>query len=129
MQVITRINDIKISPRKIRLVADAIRNLSLGEALDALTVVEKRGAKTLEKALKSSMANALNNARLARSNLIIKTIDISQGPVMKRYDYSSRGHFRQYKKRSTNIRIVLEEKAVPAQGSEKQKEKGDKDSK
>lgn len=110
MQVITRINEIRTSTRKIRLVADAIRNLSAQEALDALSVIEKRGAADLEKALKSAISNAVNNSMLDRNNLKIKTIDVNEGTALKRFHPSTRGRVHPYKKRSSNIRIVLEEK-------------------
>ena len=117
MQTITRINDIRTSTRKVRLVADAIRGLSLGEAQDALSVIQKRGAHDLDKALKTAVANAVNNSRLERNNLVIKNIDVNEGTALKRFHPSTRGRIHPYKKRSTNIRIVLEEKtpAVPVQ--------------
>jgi len=125
MQVITRANDIRISTRKIRLIADVIRNLGVAEAIDALSVIEKRGSRALEKVLKSAIANAVNNSKLDKGNLIIKSIDVNEGTVLKRYRPSTRGRVHPYKKRSTNIRIILEEKASPAQGLEVKKEKGE----
>ncbi len=109
MQTITRANDIRTSTRKIRLVADAIRGLSLDEALDVLSVIKKRGAHDLGKVLKSAAANALNNSKLDRNNLKIKTIDVNEGTALKRFHPSTRGRVHPYKKRSTNVRIVLEE--------------------
>ena len=109
MQTVTRANDIRISTRKVRLIADAIKNMGVSEALDALSVIEKRGAKSLEKVLKSAIANAVNNSKLEKNNLVIKAIDVNEGTSLKRYHPSTRGRVHPYKKRSTNIRIVLEE--------------------
>jgi large subunit ribosomal protein L22 len=114
MQVITRINDVKTSTRKVRIVADSIRGLSLGEAQDALSVIDKRGAHDLEKALNSAVANAVNNANLQKSDLVIKTIDVNEGTFLKRFRPSTRGRVHPYKKRTSNIRIVLEDKTLPA---------------
>ncbi len=116
MQLVTRINEVKTSPRKVRIVADAIRNLSVSEAEDALSVIEKRGAAHLQKALKSAVANAVNNSNLQKGNLIIKTLDVNEGVVIKRFHPSTRGRIHPYQKRSSNIRIVLEERvaSVPA---------------
>lgn len=111
MQTITRFNNIRISTRKIRIVTDAISGLSINEAEDALSVISKRGAKTLEKVLSNAVANAVNNTRLERNNLLIKSIDVNEGQTLKRYRPSTRGRTHPYLKRSTNIRIVLEEKA------------------
>jgi large subunit ribosomal protein L22 len=114
MQVITRANDIRISTRKVRIVADAIRDLSVPEALDALTVINKRGAHDLEKVLKSAIANAVNNSKLERNSLKIAAIDVNEGTALKRFRPSTRGRIHRYKRRSTNIRIVLEDMVAAA---------------
>ncbi len=114
MQVIARIKEVRISTRKVRLVADAVRNLSVQEALDALSVIEKRGANDLEKVLKSAIANAVNNSKLDRANLKIVAIDVNEGTALKRFHPSTRGRVHPYKKRSSSIRIVLEDNSVPS---------------
>ena len=53
--------NIKVSPRKVRLVADSVSDLSIAKALTALMVSRKRGAVSLKKALQSAVANAVNN--------------------------------------------------------------------
>lgn len=111
MQLVTRINEIRTSTRKVRIVADAIRGLSVGQAQDALSVINKRGAHDLDKALKSAISNAVNNNQIQKSNLIIKSIDVNEGSSLKRFHPSTRGRVHPYKKRSSNIRIVLEEKS------------------
>ncbi len=119
MQLITRANDIRTSTRKVRLIADSVRNLGIFEALDALSVMNKKAARDLEKVLKSAVANAQNNSKLEKNNLKIKEIDINEGLKLKRYHPSTRGRIHPYKKRSTNIRIVLEEKVPAVQSSKK----------
>lgn len=114
MQVVARIKEVRISTRKVRLVADAVRNLSVQEALDALSVIEKRGANDLEKVLKSAIANAVNNSKLDRANLKIVAIDVNEGTALKRFHPSTRGRVHPYKKRSSSIRIVLEDNSVPS---------------
>lgn len=110
MQTITRINEVRTSTRKVRIVADQLRGLSVDEAQDVLTVVQKKGATDLDRALKSAIANAVNNSKLDKNNLIIKTIDVNEGTFFKRFRPSTRGRIHPYKKRTSNIRIVLEEK-------------------
>jgi len=110
MQVQAVSRSVKISPRKVRIVADAIRSLSVSNALEALALIEKRGGSALEKTLKSAIANAVNNAKLSQEGLFIKEIDVTDGPALKRYHPSTRGRIHPYKKRSSHIRIVLEEK-------------------
>jgi large subunit ribosomal protein L22 len=112
MQVITRINEVRTSTRKIRIVADAVRGLPVAEAQDALSVINKRGAHDLDKALKSAIANAVNNSKLEKNNLVIRTIDVNEGQFLKRYRPSTRGRVHPYKRRTSHIRIVLEEKVA-----------------
>lgn len=112
MQIIARTKEIRVSPRKVRLVADSVRNMSIDEAMDALSVIDKRGAYGLSKTLKAAVANATNNASLNKNDLFIKSIDINEGTSIKRFHPSTRGRVHPYKKRSSGIRIVLEEKVI-----------------
>lgn len=97
---------VHIAPRKIRLVADTIRRQDPLMALATLSFVKKRAAKVLEKILKSALANA-RNRNLKEDDLMIKNIDILEGPSFKRYHPSTRGRVHPYKKRTTHIKIVL----------------------
>ncbi len=110
MEVIAYAKQVRMSPRKVRLVADSIRKLSIDQALQSLSLVDKRSAIPIRKTLESALANAVNNAKLVRESLMIKYIDISEGPAQKRFHPSTRGRIHPYKKRTSNIRIVLEEK-------------------
>ncbi len=110
MEVVAKAQSIKISPRKVRLVAELIKNISTQEALDMLSITRKKASKTLEKVIRSAVANAVHNARLKKDNLFIKRIDVTEGSVFKRYHPSSRGRTHPYKKRTSHITIVLREK-------------------
>lgn len=110
MEIRATANQVRISPRKVRLVADSIRNLPLEEALAALRVTSQRGARVLEKTLRSAIANAENNAKLERRNLKVDRIIVNEGPALKRYHASTRGRIHPYKRRSSNVTIVLREK-------------------
>lgn len=119
MKVQASIKEVRTSPRKVRLIADAIRHLSISEAQDALSIIEKRGAYSLSKVLNSAIANAVNNAKLDKGNLIISDINISEGPVLKRFRPSTRGRIHRYQKRSTSVRIILEEKIETPKAEDK----------
>ena len=80
------------------------------DALVVLATVKKRGAVGLEKTLKSAISNAVTNKNLQRDNLMIKTIDVLDGPAFKRFHHSTRGRIHPYKKRTSHITIVLSEK-------------------
>lgn len=110
MQVQAVSKSVRISPRKVRLVADAIRTMPVETALATLQMTQKRAAHALHKTLSSAVANAVNNAKLDRTNLQIVRIDVSEGQALKRFHPSTRGRIHPYKKRSSHIRIILEDK-------------------
>ena len=103
---------VTVAPRKVRLVADTMRKQKAEEALQKLYFIKNRGATVLSKTLKSAIANAVNNGNLKKENLIIKSIDIMDGTALKRYHPSTRGSVHPYKKRTSHIRITLEDKTV-----------------
>lgn len=110
MEIKASAKSVKYSTRKISLVADMVRHLSINNALAVLEAKHKRAALPLANVLKSAVANAVNNAGLDKNNLIIESINVSGGTSLKRFWPSTRGRTHPYKKRSTNIRIVLKEK-------------------
>lgn len=110
MEIKAIAKSVRISTRKISLVADMVRHLSIADALATLEAKHKRAALPLAKLLKSAVANAVNNSGLDKNNLVIESINVSGGPALKRFWPSTRGRIHPYKKRSTNIRIVLKEK-------------------
>lgn len=110
MEIIATSRSVRVAPRKVRLVADAIRKLSLDEALRSLAILKNRGSVSLEKTLKSAIANAVNNNNLKQESLKIKSIDILEAPSYKRFHPSTRGRVHPYKRRGSHIKIVLETK-------------------
>jgi large subunit ribosomal protein L22 len=110
MQVRAIAKSVRVSPRKVRLVADSIRNLPIDQAFTVLQVTSKRASLPLAKTLQSAVANATNNAKLDRNNLIIASVMVNEAQAMKRFRPSTRGRIHPYKKRGSNITIILEEK-------------------
>lgn len=108
MEVKAESNGIRISPRKVRLVADGIRDLSVAQALRMLALLQKRAAGSIEKTLKSAIANAVNNAKLKQDSLVIKRVEVTEAQSLKRFRPSTRGRVHPYKRRGSHIRIVLE---------------------
>jgi len=111
--------NVRISPRKVRLVADAIRNMDVTEAMYLLQATQKQAAKALAKTLKSAVANAVTNNNLVAENLIVGSIMVNQGPAYKRFRPSTRGRIHPYKKRGSNVTLVVAEKAVIKKVEEK----------
>lgn len=109
MQIVAVSKSVRMSPRKIRLVVDAVKHLSAVKAVEMLTLTPKKGATPLTKTIKSAMSNAVHNNKLDKATLLIDRIDITEGQVMKRFRPSTRGRIHPYKKRGTHIRVVLKE--------------------
>lgn len=107
MEIVAKSKSVRVSPRKVRLIADAVKKMSINDAVRNLEVIKKRGAYPLLKSLKSAVANAINNTKLSEEKLFIKAIDIVEGPSFKRFHASTRGRIHPYKKRSSHIRVVL----------------------
>lgn len=110
MEVVAEAKYIKMSPRKVRLVAGAVRKLAPDVALSRLALMPRRASGPVAQVLKSAIANATNNAKLASDQLAIKSITVGGGPALKRWRPISRGRTHPYKKRMSHIKIVLEEK-------------------
>ncbi len=104
--------NVRVSPRKVRLVADAIRNMQVDDALNLLYATQKAASRPVAKTLHSAVANAVNNAKLTRSSLVIDSIMVNEGQAYKRFRPSTRGRIHPYKKRGSNITIVVTEKVV-----------------
>lgn len=102
---------LRISTRKMRLVADAIRPLPVHAALTQLERMAKRGGDMLAKVFKSAVANA-KGRNVDEKLLRIERIDVMEGPVMKRWHAVSRGMAHAYKKRMTHVRVVLTDEAT-----------------
>lgn len=100
---------VRMSPRKLRLVADTIRGIKEpGRAVSLLEGVEKRAALPLSKTIKQAIANASKNLGLAENSLRIKELQVQDGPTYKRFKPVSRGRIHSLQKRTSHIRVILE---------------------
>lgn len=117
MEIIAISKSVRVAPRKVRLVADAIRKLSISDAIVSLSVLNKRGALSLSKTLKSAVANAKNNNKVGIEELSIKAIDVLEAPSFKRFHASTKGRTHPYKRRGSHIRVVLEKKEEVQNGA------------
>ena len=98
-----------MSPRKVRLVASLVRNLTVTEALNQLNFSQKLAAKPVRKLIDSGIANAVNNYELDKDNLFVKTIEVGEGPTLKRWLPRARGRATPLRKRTSHINLVLGE--------------------
>ena len=111
-QQIAKLNDLKIAPRKVRLIAGLIRGLSTQEAEAQLLFSNQRSAQPLLKLLRSAIANAKNNAKLNTDQLFIKSIIVNQGTMLKRFLPRSMGRATPIHKKLSHVVLVLEESKV-----------------
>lgn len=100
----------RISPRKVKIVADLIRGKDVDEALAIVKFTPKASSEIIEKLLKSAIANAENNHAMKQSNLYIAEIYANQGPTMKRIRPAAKGSAVRIRKRTSHITIVLKER-------------------
>ncbi len=122
MPIISKLNYLRISPRKVRLVADLIRKDKVKHAEQVLNFTVKRASAPIAKLLKAAVADAHNNFHVEAENLYISKIIVNEGPKYKRWRPRSRGLVNRIIKRSSNITLVLEEIA-PKEKAEQTKKK------
>lgn len=101
---------VRIAPRKVNVVADLIRGKNVEEAIAILKFTPKRGARVLEKVVKSALANAENNFDMDRDNLYVAQAYANDGPTLKRWRAGGRGRAFKILKRSSHVGVVLREK-------------------
>ncbi len=119
-----KLSNLRISPRKVRLVAGLIRGKKVSEAQNQLAFLNKRSTDPILKLLKSAIANAKNNAKANEENLVVSRIFVDCGPVLKRHMPRAFGRAAAIMKRTSHVTIVLEEKETKAkEKTEKTKEK------
>ena len=105
---------IRISPDKVRIVLDHIRGKSYEQAVAVLINTNKSASAPILKVLHSAAANAENNLNIAKDNLIVAECWVMAGPTLKRMMPRARGRGAQILKRSSHIRIILDEVKSPA---------------
>jgi len=100
-----------ISPRKMRLVVEAVKKMPPEQAIKLLSFSNKKGAKFLVKAIKTALADAEHNFDLNKDNLVFEEIVVNEGPALKRRDKSKR-MFRYgiIRKRRSHLVVKVKEK-------------------
>lgn len=101
------LQSVRISPRKLNLVAELIRGLKAETALAELTFSNKRISQYVKKLLESAIANAENNYQLDVDRLYVKEVIVGKAAVMKRWRARARGRVGKLLKSFSNIRIVV----------------------
>jgi len=110
VQVTAQLNNLRIAPRKVRLIARAIRGLDIAAAKSQLDHLVKKSAKPISKLLDSAAANARNNFGLTRENLFIRNIVVNEGMRLKRFRPKGFGMASPIQKKTSRVKLILEEK-------------------
>ncbi len=98
------------SPRKVRLVTEAVKGKYVSDADVVLSYMPKRAAEAIQKLIKSAAANAVNLGA-AVENLVIKNIEVNKGFVIKRSMPRAMGVAKPINKRTSHVDVVLAEVA------------------
>ena len=110
MEAKAYLNYARISPRKVSVVLDLIRNKPVDLAMAILQHTPKAACEDLQKLLKSAMANAENNHDMDVSRLYIAECNATAGPILKRIRPRAQGRAFRINKRTSHITLVLKEK-------------------
>jgi|TARA_B100000959_G_scaffold11526_1_gene11538 large subunit ribosomal protein L22 len=98
-----------LAPQKMRLIADQIRGMSADRAVTLLSFSDKKGAKIVKKVLESAIANAENNDGADIDELKITSVEVNQGPTMKRLRPRARGRADRIIKRTSHLIVKVSE--------------------
>ena len=100
----------RISPRKVQIVLDLIRNKPVEEAAAILALTPKAACEPLAKLLKSAVANAENNFNMDRDSLYVSECYVTPGPTMKRIRPRAQGRAFRVLKRTSHVFITVKER-------------------
>ena len=111
------VKNLRVSPRKLNLVAGLIRNRSAADAVATLTFSKRRIAQQVKKALESAIANAENNHQLDVDRLVVARAEVGKSVVMRRFQARGRGRAARVEKWFSHLKIVVAEReqVEPAQ--------------
>src|SRR6201999_1214132 len=118
MEAVARLRNLPTSPRKMRLLADLIRGVEVENALNILKFSTKHPSVPLEKLLLSAVANwrvKNEGVDIAEANLIVKTIFVDGGRVLKRMRPAPQGRAYRVRKRSNHITLIVDSRNAAAQ--------------
>ncbi|MEE9436325.1 MAG: 50S ribosomal protein L22 [Candidatus Adiutricales bacterium] len=99
----------RISPRKVRIVAKNIKGLTVENALAQLRYTPKKAAVILLKVLNSALANAEQKSEIDVDTLYVKNVFVDEGPTAKRWRPRAMGRATRIRKRTSHVTVILDE--------------------
>ena len=107
MQVAAKLKHARISPQKMRLIADVIRGQSVDQALNALSFMPKKGARMMKKILESAIANAEHNHGADIDELKVSAVQVNEAPRYRRFRARAKGRGTRIIKRNSHITVEV----------------------
>ena len=98
---------VRVAPRKVRLVADQVRGLTVPQARTLLEFSARGASRDIAKLIASAAANAENNHELVAEDLHIAEIQVDEGPTLKRWRARARGRATRIEKRTSHVSVAL----------------------
>ncbi len=108
MSVKAEYNSVRISPRKVAVVAALVRGRTVSDAVVILDHTPRQAAKAVKKAVVSAQANATHNHNYKADSLFISEITVNNGPRFKRYRPAARGRANQYQHKTSHITVKVD---------------------
>ena len=106
------LRQLRVTPRKVKIVLDLIRGKDVATAMAILKNTNKIASESLVKLLKSAVANAQHNFNMDASNLFVSECFVCPGPTLKRVQPRAQGRAFQILKRTSHVTLVVKEKEV-----------------
>lgn len=100
---------VSVAPRKVRLVADLVRDKYVENALEILKLTDKAGALHIEKVVRSALANAGQNPDINVDDLYVKAIHVDNGPIRYWVRFKGRLHMSRIRRRRCHITVILDD--------------------
>ena len=107
MEAVAKAKNLRLTPRKARLVVDLVRGKDVNEALDILSFTNKKAAKHVYKVLRSAIANAINNFDMDEEKLFVSQIWVDEGSHLKRIKPRAMGRADRILKKMSHITVYV----------------------
>src|SRR3989344_5588323 len=108
-EVKAQLNNLRLSPRKVRAVIKLVKGKKVNEAIGQLDYFVRRSSEPVKKLINSAIANAENNFNMVRDNLYVKSIIVDEGVKLKRMRPKGFGRAAPIQKKTSHIRLILDE--------------------
>jgi large subunit ribosomal protein L22 len=109
MEIKVKLKFVRMSSKKLRLLANLIRGAQVDIALNQLRFANKKAAEPIAKLLKSAIASAVNDFELDKNNLFVKEIRVDEGGMLKRWTPKAHGSATPIRRRLSHVNIILDE--------------------